>query len=164
MSLFFTPYSFTSSAVKPIRRDEIQYAAPGKSRRSGVFLLSGGLARGCFAAGGGGGHFAESIVNCERCCLLTRWEVLERLEELADHGLRRHDHVALAHVPVPVGIRRDVSALEWIGPQVVELGDPQYGEWFCPELQGSLAALFHENHLPIIEAHGDQVAIIVKVD
>jgi len=123
--------------------------APGIFPRRGG-LESSGSGLGCFTTGGGRGHLFECLVDGERGSLLTWWEILEGLQELADHGLSCHDHVGLGEVPVKVGIRRDVCPLEWIGPQVIELRTPQRSEGLQPNLERSFTALLHEHHLPIV--------------
>ena len=67
-----------------------------------VALVSGVLS--CFAADCGRGHRFEGLINGERGRFLPRGEFLEGVEELGNDALRRHDHVGLVQVPVPVGV------------------------------------------------------------
>ena len=66
--------------------------------------------------------------------------------------------------PVPVGVRRDVRPLEWVGAQVVHLHQPQFREGLGPDLQRAWRTLLLEHELPVLVAKSDQIAVVVEVD
>src|SRR5581483_5087867 len=100
----------------------------------------------------------------EAAGLLARREFLECGEELSDNFLRRNEEVRMVEEPVVVGVRRDVRPLVWIGPQIVELRNPQGNERLSPEPERSLGALFFKNDLPIVVTQSHKFGIVIEVE
>ena len=80
-----------------------------------------------------------------------------------DRGAVEHQ-VDAVDQPVPVGVRRDVGALERVGAQVEQLRRPQWGERLEPDLQRALAALLLEHDLPVLRPDAEHVAVVGEVD
>ncbi len=69
----------------------------------------------------------DGVVDRERRRLLTRWKLLERLQELCGDRRPVEHEVDAIDQPVPVGVRRDVRALVRVGAKVEQLRCPQVG-------------------------------------
>src|SRR5262245_13750026 len=66
--------------------------------------------------------------------------------------------------PVPIRIRSYVRKLVRISPEIENLRQSQFGKRLCPDLHGSVAALLHENHFPVIVTDSDQITVVAKVE
>jgi hypothetical protein len=69
-------------------------------------------------------QLGHGLVDAEAGGELARGICLEGIEEFHRRGLGGVNDEGLGEEPVVVGIRRDVSAFEWVGMQVEELGQP----------------------------------------
>ena len=77
-------------------------------------------------------QLGDGLIDREAGRLLTRRELLERLEELADDAAAAIPGRRCRH-PILVRVRRDVGALEGVGAQVEELRDAQRHERLGPD-------------------------------
>ena len=68
------------------------------------------------------------------------------------------------NLPVPVRIRSGIREFVWIGAEVEHLWDAKASEGLSPYLQGSLATLFHEYQLPIVEAYAKHITIVTEIE
>jgi hypothetical protein len=64
---------------------------------------------------------------------------------------------------VIVGVRGNVRALVRIRPQIEELWNAQLGERLGPDAQRAIGVLLLEYDLPVLVAHGDEIAVVVEV-
>src|SRR5262249_35929837 len=70
-------------------------------------------------------HPVNNLIDGEAGCSLAGREVLERLEELADHGRRGKDQVDVVQFPIVVGVGCDVGSFVRVGAQVEDLWHAQ---------------------------------------
>ncbi len=104
------------------------------------------------------------LVDREGRWALAWREVLERLEELAGQRAAREQDVALLQFPTVVGVGGDVGLLVGVGVQVVHLREPQRRERLAPHGERAGDTLFQEDDFPILDPHGDDVAVVVEVE
>src|SRR6516162_5451537 len=93
-------------------------------------------------------HLPEYFVEVEAGGLLALRVVPEGLQEFPDKGLRRHQHKDVIDKPVVVGYRRDVGALEGIGPEIEQLRHTKRNKGFRPDPHRTRLSLFGEHYLP----------------
>src|SRR5215211_7049016 len=74
------------------------------------------------------------LINGEAGCFLTRRELLECSQEVANDALGGHNQEDVVHKPIPVRVRGHVGTLEWVSAQVEKLRYAQGGEGFEPDL------------------------------
>ena len=108
--------------------------------------------------------FSTTWSMVKLAALLSRWELLEGLEELGHHSRRREHEVRLVDEPVVVGVRGHVGALERVDSEVEDLRDAKWDEGLGPHLQRPLHPLLHEHGLPVVEADREHVAVVGEVD
>src|SRR5215471_13061885 len=101
---------------------------------------------------GGSTHLLECLVDGKASRLLTRRELLECLQKGSHDRLCCQRHIAMSEEPFVVGVRGDISPLERIRTQVIELGYAQRDERLRPDKQRPLNALLHKHDFPVIEA------------
>src|SRR6266850_2535746 len=87
-------------------------------------------------------HLLQRLINGEARRLLARRKLFESRQEWSDDRLRRQHQVAAVEEPVVVRVRRDVGALERIGPQIEELRNAQRCERLRPDPHRPRHALF----------------------
>src|SRR6185436_6726964 len=113
------------------------------------------------------GHFSYRIVagqlfhyvcDAEARRLLARWKFLECLEQRSNSRLRRDESEHSIGEPLRIKDGRVlVGSLEWVAPQVEELGHAQRDERFHPDAK-TMRALLQEMNLPLLVAQGHQIA------
>src|SRR5262245_7024024 len=106
----------------------------------------------------------QSLVDAEACRLLAWWELLERLQELADHRLRGNQEERAVRHPLAGehgGVL--VGTLERVAPQVVDLRHAHRDERLLPDAE-SMRALLDERRFPVPEPQGHQVAVVAPVE
>src|SRR5262245_6152588 len=101
-------------------------------------------------------------VEVEARGLLSDREVLEALEPLSDDRLRRHEQERALRLPLGV-LERLGTALERIGPQVIDLRDPVAGELALPDAEAGMLLLL-EGDLPVLDPDGEQIAVVAPVE
>src|SRR5262249_25421937 len=109
-------------------------------------------------------HLFQCLVYGEGGRLLARREFLERFQKGRKYRLGCQGDEVMIEEPVIIGIRRDVSALEWICSQIVDFRYPARHERLSPGPHGSRNSLFHEDYLPIIVPKRHQVAVIAEIN
>src|ERR1044071_1196005 len=106
----------------------------------------------------------HDLIDAEAGWRLPRRELLERVNELRDQGLRRNRQERQLEHPVVVGIRRDVGAFVRIHAQVVHFWRTQAGERFAPDLDGSGLTLLTEDQFHVLVSHRDKLAVVVEIE
>src|SRR6185503_12849753 len=119
------------------------------------------------------GHFSYRIVagqlfhyvcDAEARRLLARWKFLECLEQRSNSRLRRDESEHSIGEPLRIKDGRVlVGSLEWVAPQVEELGHAQRDERFHPDAK-TMRALLQEMNLPLLVAQGHQIAIVTPIE
>src|SRR5262245_20046323 len=103
------------------------------------------------------------LVEVEARGLLPDREFLEALQPLRDDGLCRYDDETSGHEVAPVISSRLRPALERVGAEVVQVRNAETLEPLSPNVQARVV-LLDEGDLPLVDAHGEQIAVIVPVE
>src|SRR5262249_28137319 len=90
-------------------------------------------------------HLTEHVVEVKAGGLLALRILPERLQELPDKGLRRHQKEDVIDKPIVVRDRRDVGTLEGIRAQVEQLWHAQGDEGLGPHFHRARLSLFLEH-------------------
>src|SRR5262249_28756791 len=104
------------------------------------------------------------LINAEARRLLSRREVLERLDELLHERLCRNKQERPLQRPVVVGIRRDIRPLVRVRAQIEQLGQPPAHKRFGPDIERAGRLLLAEYDLPVLVAYRDELSIVVDVE
>src|SRR5215831_1773440 len=78
-------------------------------------------------------HLSHDCIQIERRRPLPRREPPELFDLRRYHRLRQVHLGGVIDEPVPVDVRVDISPLEGITSQMVDVGHPQLDEWFLPD-------------------------------
>src|SRR4029434_473279 len=125
----------------------------------------------CLTATGDLGHrvltlprFLESLIDAEAGRLLPRRELLERLQELRDDGLRGHQQKRVICLPFVVEHAGVFGGpLERVTPKIVEMWSP-HGDWRFEPHTETMCSLLHERGLPMADAQRKQLAVVAPVE
>src|SRR3954469_11455129 len=102
------------------------------------------------------------LIDRERRRPLARREFLVGLQVLGNEEDTAGHYRSVGHLPVVIGIRRDVSTFIRIGMQIEELRKTEYGKGLGPDLQRPLRSLLHEQTFQVSKPNAKRVAFSMK--
>jgi len=107
-------------------------------------------------------QFLNDLIQVKAGRPLSDRKFLEGRQPLSDHRLSRHNQEHPFGHPFAV-FERSGTLLERIGAQVVDLWNPEVGEIPLPDVESGVFLLL-EGDLLLIDAQGDQVAVVTPVE
>src|SRR5260370_4056561 len=110
-----------------------------------------------------GRELVEHPLQIEGSRLLAWREFGQRLDVIADKGLRRHQQKDAVDAPPGVSHAFEICALEGISAEIEQFGHPQGHHRVLPHVE-AMRALFHEGKLPFVVAQSRQAAVVRPVE
>ena len=107
-------------------------------------------------------HLFQNLIEVKRRRFLARRELGEGLDLLRGQRRRRIDGKDVIEHPLPIGVRVLIRPLEWVAPQVKELGQAHLDKGLRPELH-RLGPLLVVDQLPVADPERHDLAVVVGV-
>ena len=108
-------------------------------------------------------HRLEHLVDGETRRGLTRWKFLERRQEISYECLCRDEQEEPIEPPFGITDAFVIGSFERIGPQVIDLGQPQEYEGILP-YRHSVGSLFGKDEFPPVVSQVEEITRVREVE